>query len=163
MLRERPNRPRADPWGGSGRHATRQRVPARLGLSPALSLTLRTEALERACASHRARESAGGAWAGLAHMLAHPVPARGGLSSEYGGDVGGYHWRGPPWNLFNSKAKRRGASGTIGVRLHRCADYDKWCAIPPRTPHNAQQVLVFPLVGLRTANTTHNKCSSFLL
>ena len=32
--------------------------------------------LERACASHRARESAGGGVAGLAHMMTHPVPAR---------------------------------------------------------------------------------------
>ena len=61
------------------------------------------------------------------------------------------------------------AISNIGVRLHRCADYDKSQMVchPPRTPHNAQhyaqQVLVFPLVGLRTANTTHNKCSSFLL
>ena len=108
----RPNRPRAGPWGGSGRHATREQATARLGLSPALILTnAHRGARTCTCASHRARESAGGA--GLAHMLAHPVPDRGGASSEYGGDIAGSHWRWRPLNLLNSKAKRRGASGTL--------------------------------------------------
>ena len=73
----RPNRPRAGPWGGSGRHATREQATARLGLSPALILTnAHRGARTCTCTSHRARESAGGALAGLAHMLAHPLPTR---------------------------------------------------------------------------------------
>ena len=44
----------------------------------------------------------------------------------------------------------------IGVRLHRCADYDKWCAIPPRPPHTAQRTTGARLSPCRTKNSQHN-------
>ena len=104
LLRERPNRPRADPWGESRRHATRALVPARLGLSLALILTnahrrsnVAAQAVERA----RAREELWQGWRTCWHTLCPLTAARGATAPPYslginGDGLRGIHFRGTP-------------------------------------------------------------------
>ena len=104
LLRERPNRPRADPWGESRRHATRALVPARLGLSLALILTnahRRSNVAARAVERARAREELWQGWRTCWHTLCPLTAARGATAPPYslginGDGLHGIHFRGRP-------------------------------------------------------------------